>query len=123
MPYDDAPETPISREDAVAGVRAYIAERRSAGVMMAEAFTSIELIEGVLTTTWNEDAVGKEKSEVLLELNPFENLATFIGTPLAFENEQGRQIRQHVHAVSVVGPFGVGTLTTQEIYQRATGLP
>lgn len=123
MPHDQTPENPITADEAVAAVRAFIDERAAAGVVMADAFTSVELTGGVLTATWSEAAIGKEKSDILLELNPFENLATFIGTPLAFENEQGRQIRAHVHTVSVVGPFGVGSLSAKEIYQRATGLP
>lgn len=122
MPHDQVPETPITAEEAVQAVRAFIDERAAAGVMMADAFTSVELTDGVLTATWDEAAIGKEKSDILLDLNPFDNLATFIGTPLAFENEQGRQIREHVETVSVVGPFGVGSMSAKEIYQRATGL-
>lgn len=122
MPYDKAPETPISDDEAVAAVRAFVDERAEAGVMMADAFTQLELADGVLTATWSEDAIGKQKSDILLGLNPFENLAEFIGTPLAFDNEKGRQIRQHVHTVSVIGPFGVGQISTRDLYERATGL-
>lgn len=123
MAYGKPPATPITPEQAVAHIRAFVAERAQARVLMAEAFTEVELTEGTLTATWNENAIGKKKSDLLLELNPFENLAVFIGTPLSFDNEEGRQLRQHIQAVSVVGPFGVGTMSARELYERATGLP
>lgn len=122
MPYDQIPERPITATEAVQRVRAFVAERAAAGVLMADAFTQVELSDGVLTGTWSENAIGKEKSDILIGLNPFENLATWLGTPLAFDNEEGRQIRQHVHTVTVIGPFGVGGLSTRELYERATGL-
>lgn len=90
--------------------------------MMAKAFKDVELSDGVLTASWSEQAIGKDKSTNLLSVNPFEDLTVFIGTPLAFDNEQGRQIRQHVHTVSVIGPFGVGSKSSLELYERATGL-
>lgn len=121
MPYDQAPDTSITPEQAVAAVQAYIDERAAAGVQMADAFTELKLIDGVLTATWSEAAIGKEKSEILLDLNPFDDLAEWLGTPLAFDNEEGRQIRQHVDAVSVIGPFGVGKLSARDLYERGTG--
>lgn len=122
VPYDQVPEIPITADEARDMVRAFVAERSAAKVLMADAFTEIDLSDGILTASWSEEAIGKEKSDILLELNPFENLAAWLGTPLAFDNEQGRQIRQHVHTVSVVGPFGVGTMSTRALYERATGL-
>ena len=89
---------------------------------MADAFTDVELVDGILTATWREAAIGKEKSDLLLELSPFENLAAWLGTPLSFNNEEGRQIRQHVHTVSIIGPFGVGSMSVRDLYERATGL-
>lgn len=122
MPYDQAPEAPITPEHAVTVVQAFIDERAGSGILMAGAFTDLELVEGVLTATWSEAAIGKEESDVLLELNPFENLAVWLGTPLSFDNEEGRQIRQHVETVSVIGPFGVGSMSVRDLYERATGL-
>jgi hypothetical protein len=122
MPYDQPPETPITAEQSVAAVQAFIDERAASGVMMADAFTDLELVEGTLTATWSEAAIGREKSDLLLELNPFEDLAVWLGTPLSVDNEEGRQIRQHVHTVSVIGPFGGGSMSVRELYERATGL-
>lgn len=122
MPYDQVPETPVTPEQAVAAVQAFIDERAASRILMAEAFTDLELVDGVLTATWREAAIGKEKSDLLLEINPFENLAVWLGTPLSFDNEEGRQIRQHVHTVSVIGPFGVGSMSVRDLYERATGL-
>lgn len=121
MPYDQSPKTPVTPEQAVARVQAFIDERAASGVLMAEAFTDLELIEGVLTAAWSEAAIGERKSDILLEINPFENLAEWLSTPMSFNNEAGRQIRQNVHTVSVLGPSGVGSLSTRELYRRATG--
>lgn len=121
MPFDQAPETPVTSEQAVTLVQGFIDERAASRVIMADAFTDLELIEGVLTATWSEAAIGKEKSDLLLELNPFENLAQWLGIPMSFDNEEGRQIRQHVHTVSIIGPFGVGRMSARELYGRATG--
>lgn len=123
MSYDQQPENPISPEDALAIIRSFIDERSASGVMMADAFTEITLTNGTLTATWSEDALGQIKSRTLLGLTPFDNLAAFIGTPMSFDNEEGRQIRQHVRSISVIGPFGVGTMSARELYERGTGLP
>lgn len=122
MTFNALPKNPITAEQAVEEVRKYIAERAGAGVQIAHAFDELELTDHVLTAAWNEDKIGAAKSQVLLRVNPYENLARFIGVPLAFDNELGRQIRQHVREVSVMGPFGVGTLSSQELYEGATGM-
>src|SRR5690625_921341 len=108
MPYDQAPMTPLTPEQAVAAAPPVINDSTASVVPMAGAFTDLELVDGVVTASGREAAIGKEKRDLLLELNPFENLAVWLGTPLSFDNEGGRQIRQHVHTVSVIGPFGVG---------------
>lgn len=90
--------------------------------MMAEAFVDgLELDGGVLTATWSQDAIGKVDSDLLLELNPFENLAQFIGVPMAFDDRAGARIRRHVHTIYVVLPTAVGSLPVAEIHARATG--
>ncbi|WP_277212175.1 hypothetical protein [Isoptericola croceus] len=122
MTYDQAPEAPVTQEQAQATVQAFIDERAASGVQMADAFTDLELVDGVLAATWREESIGKEKSDILLELNPHENLAVWLGIPLSFDNEEGRQIRQHVHTVSVSGPFGVHSMSVRDLYERATGL-
>lgn len=118
----DNPKRLITEQQALDLVRGFVAERASSGVLLANGFTEITLSEGVLTAAWDENAMGKEKSRIVLGLSPFENLAEFIGTPFAFRNEQGKQIRQHIRQVSVIGPFGVGTRSVAEIYKIGTGL-
>lgn len=89
--------------------------------MFAEPFTEITLDEGVLTATWSQDAVGLAKSSALLGVSPFENLARFIGVPLAFHNEDCHQVREHVHTVTVIGPFGDGSMSARELHELASG--
>lgn len=121
MSHDQGPQNPITAEQAVEAVQAFIDERAASGVMIADAFTELGIVDGVLTATWSEAAIGKEKSDILLESNPYDDLAEWLGTPLSFDNEEGRQIRQHVRSVSVIGPFGVGAKSVSELYERATG--
>lgn len=123
MAFADLPREPITADQALDVFRDFIRERSEAGVMMADAFHDLHLDGRTLVATWSEDVIGREKSKLLLGLNPFEDLAAFIGTPMMFNNEQGRQLRQHVDAVSVIGPFGVGGMSAQQLYERGTGEP
>lgn len=117
-----ASSSTFTEQDALDAVRSYIQSREQANVKVASAFIDgVELANGVLTATWSQNAIGKPLSDVLLEVNPFENLAQFVGTPLAFDNDLGRQIRQHIHTIYVVLPEAVGSLSTAELYERATG--
>ena len=75
MPYDHEPDVPITAGEAREMVRSYVRERSAAKVLMADAFTDIDLTDGNLTASWSEAAIGKAKSDLLLELNPYENLA------------------------------------------------
>lgn len=121
MSFDELPVTGITEYQAAQKVQDFLDERAGSGVLIAKGFTGLSLSEGRLTAWWSSEALGDEKSEVVLEVQPFENLAAFIGTPLAFDSEEGRQIRQHVSSVEVIGPFGVGVMTTRELYEQAVG--
>ena len=57
MSFEQVPKNPITADEAVSAVRDYITQRASAGVMMAEAFTDVQLSDGVLTASWSEQAV------------------------------------------------------------------
>ena len=117
-----APSSTITREEAAEAVLAYLKGRAEAGVMLAAGFTTAALTaEGELATTWDGEVT--VNGPLLLELSPFENLAEFVATPLAFNNEEGQQIREHVRSVHVFGEFGVGIESTAKAYSRGTGLP
>ena len=116
------PETRIWPDDAQQRILGYLRERATAGVLLAAGFTTATLSpDGLMTTTWNGDET--VNGPLLLELSPFENLAELVAMPLAFNNEEGRQIREHVRSISVVGDFGVGTELAQRAYSRGTGVP
>lgn len=92
------------------------------GVLLASGFLSARLSgEGQLETTWEGDET--VNGPLLLKYSPFGNLAELVAIPLAFDNEQGRQLRQHVTSVYVMGEFGVGTETAASAYSRGTGIP
>ena len=117
-----APETPVTRDEARRAVLDYLRERAMNGVLLASGFLSARLSgEGQLETTWEGDET--VNGPLLLKYSPFGNLAELVAIPLAFDNEQGRQLRQHVTSVYVMGEFGVGTETAASAYSRGTGIP
>ena len=62
-------------------------------------------------------------SEAFLAANPFDTLAEFVGTPIAFANEDGRRLRSRVENVHVAFADGrsLGTMTAADLYRNGTG--
>lgn len=113
-PEPDARPAPTDAE-VVEAFQTYVDERAAAGVMLAEAVTSITSADGVVTVTMDADPV-------LLELSPFENHAKLFGTPAAFNDDDGVWLRQTVRRVDVVDAAGqsLGSMTTAELNRKAT---
>lgn len=105
-----------SDAEVVEAFQTYIDERAAAGVMLAEAVTSVTSADGVVTVTMDADPV-------LLELSPFDNHAQLFGTPAAFNDDDSVWLRQTVQRVDVVDATGqsLGSMTTAELNRRATG--
>lgn len=102
--------------EVVQAFQAYIDERAGSGVMLAQAVTSVTSANGVVTVTLDADPV-------VLESSPFDNLAAFLGSPAAFNNDDGVWLRQSVQRVDVIDAAGqsLGSMTSTELNQRATG--
>ncbi|UXA17019.1 hypothetical protein [Mycobacterium sp. SMC-4] len=113
-PEPDARPAPTDAE-VVEAFQAYVDERAAAGVMLAEAVTSVTSADGVVTVTMDADPV-------LLELSPFDNYAELFGTPAAFNDDDGVWLRQTVQRVDVVDAAGqsLGSMTTAELNRKAT---
>lgn len=107
---------PPTDAEVVQAFQAYIKERADAGVMMAQAVTSVTASGGVVTITL-------DAPPALLELSPFDNEAEWLGTPAAFNNNEGIWLRKKVQRVDVVNADGtsLGSMTAAELNKGATG--
>lgn len=94
----------------------YINERANSGVMLAQSVTSVTVNGGVVTVTVDAEPV-------VLETSPFDNLAEFFGTPVAFNDDEGVWLRQTVQRVDVVDAEGtsLGSMTAAELNKMGAG--
>ncbi|WP_156298248.1 hypothetical protein [Mycobacterium paragordonae] len=95
---------------------AYINERANSGVMLAQSVTSVTVARGVVTVTI-------DAKPVVLELSPFDNLAKFFGTPIAFNDAEGVWLRRTAQRVDVVNAAGnsLGSMTAAELNKMGAG--
>ena len=95
--------------------QAYIDERSSSGVMLAQSVTSVTVSNGVVTVAANPNPV-------LLESGS-SNLAKLFGTPVAFNDDQGIWLRETVQRVDVVDAAGnsLGSMTAAELNKMGAG--
>ena len=105
-----------------AAFTAYLDQRASSGVLIAKAVQSVVFENGTLRVTFDPEAAGIDR-ELFLSVNPFDNMAEFVGTPIAFANEEGARLRTVVERVSTQLSDGtdLGSLTAAEIYEIGTG--
>ena len=117
------PEVPISQLAAQHSITEWLHSRADDGVKVAAGFVDPQLTpNGEFTIRWEGSST--LNGPLLLELNAHENLAALASVPLSFNNEEGRQLRQHVTSVTVLGDSEwVGKVTSQAAYSRGTGLP
>lgn len=115
-------QTPATDDEVVAAFRDYLNERASSGVVIAKAVSDITFSDGVVRVTFDPALVGIDR-DTFSSISPFQNLAEFVGTPIAFDDDLGKRIRPLVGSVETVFVDGTsaGTLTAQEIYKMGTG--
>lgn len=115
------PNTPPTDDEVVNVIRNYAAERAASGVRIAEALTQVTCSSGVVTAIFDPSAT-RITVELFGEINPFENLAQFVGTPIAFDDSVGQWFRQRLVRVDTQLPDGspLGSLTAAELHELAT---
>ncbi len=120
-PTSAAPAQPTGPE-VEAAFTAYLDERASAGVLIAQAVQSVTFDGGTVRVIFSPQAAGIDL-DLFLTVNPFDNLAEFAGTPMAFANDEGARLRTVVERVTTELSDGtqLGTLTAAEIYEMGTG--
>ena len=97
-------------------IEAFVNERSNSGVRVAQAVTSVTASGGVVTVTVDAEPV-------VLELTPFDNLATVFGTRAAFNNDEGVWLRRTLQRVDVVDAAGksLGSMTAAELHKMGAG--
>ncbi|CAM3127112.1 hypothetical protein RHDE110596_18010 [Prescottella defluvii] len=117
------PSTPPTDAEIIAVIRNHAADRANEGVKIAQALTDITCSGGVVTAVFNPSRAGLTV-EVFGDINPFENLAQFVGTPIAFDDSVGQWFRQRLVRIDTELPDGspLGSLTADELHElRTTG--
>lgn len=112
----------VSDREVIATFEEFVQERSNSGVLFAKAVVSIMFDGSAVLAVFDPLTAGAEE-DAFLAVNPFETLAQFIGTPMAFANTKGQRIRTRVAMVSVALSSGrdLGSLSVAELYRAGTG--
>ncbi|NKR75840.1 hypothetical protein GS492_24845 [Rhodococcus hoagii] len=114
------PSTPPTDDEVVNVIRNYAAERAASGVRIAEALTRVTCSNGVVTAIFDPSAT-RMTVELFGEINPFENMAQFVGAPICFDDSVGQWFRQRLVRIDTQLADGspLGSLTAEELHQLA----
>jgi hypothetical protein len=113
---------PVSAEEVLAVFKEYFAERAASGVLAAQVASDIKFDKRKLCVTFDPAKMGIDPI-VFESINPFKNLAEFIGIPISFKNSIGRRLRPAIDSVEALSAEGttLDKLTTAELYSIGTG--
>ncbi|UOE45251.1 hypothetical protein [Agromyces larvae] len=111
-----------TNEEVVSAFQGYLSERASAGVVIAKAVSSVTFDAGVVRVVFDPALAGLD-TVTFQSLSPFDNLAEFAGTPIAFADDEVQHLRTAVTSVEtlLVDGASLGTLTSAELYKIGTG--
>lgn len=112
-----------SDEEVIEAFQAYVDERAASGVLFAKAVVSVTFDGSTLLVKFDPSSAGCTE-DAFVSLNPFETLAQFAGTPVAFTDDVGRKLRTRVELVRAVFSDGrdLGTMTVPELFRKGAGL-
>lgn len=112
----DATASSVSPQEVVSVFKRYFHERAAANVMVAKAVTKVTFARGVVKVVFDPAAAGVTRDQ-FEATNPFDNLAKFAATPIAFADETGNRLRPVVDEIKTVGPDGnsLGTFSRTDI--------
>lgn len=115
------PSTPPSDDEVINVVLNFAAERTAKGVKIAQAITDVTCSGGILTAVFDPARAGLTM-ELFGEIHAFENLAQFVGTPVAFNDAVGQWFRQRLVRIDTQLADGspLGSLTAAELHALAT---
>lgn len=118
----DNPTSNATSDDALAAIRDHIRERADSGVRIAEAITSLTLTDGVVTAVF-DPAATRMTRDLFDSINPFDNLAEFVGMAIGWDTPEAAAYREHIHRVDTKMSNGdpAGSATADDLHRRATG--
>lgn len=117
-------EEPASEAEVLTLFQDFYKERSDSGVKIAQSITSVSFVDGVVSVTFDPASIGWTQ-ELFDSINPFDNMAVFAGTVMAFEDEPGIRLRTAVTEVRTFLANGtsLGQHTAAELYELGTGNP
>jgi len=94
----------------------YFAERSAKGVVLAKAVSDVRFESGTVRVTFDPAKAGITKDQFDY-INPFLNLASFVASPIAFNDDVGNRIRPSVQSIDTVASDGtsLGSFTHDQI--------
>lgn len=109
-------ESPVTDAEVLDAFNAFFAERSGAGVMLGKAVTEVTFADGIVHVTFDPAAAGVTTGD-FDALNPFDNLANFAATPVAFNDEIGNRLRPAIDSIETVRSDGapLGTYSRADI--------
>jgi len=112
---------PVTASEVISVFDEYIAERAASGVLAAQVISGITYSDRKVRATFDPAMKGIDYA-VFASLNPFQNLAEFVGTPIAFDDSVGRRLRSEIDSVEalLVDGTSLGALTVEEIHEPET---
>ena len=121
-PQGAAPTAPtatpnaVTDEEVLSTFRSFFAERAADNVLVAKAVTTVSFENGVLHVTFDPASAGVDDT-TFADVNPFENLASFVATPIAYDDAVGKHLRPAIDAIETVKPDGtsLGTYTAADV--------
>lgn len=112
------PSATASATDAevVEAFKSYVRERASSGVVVAKTVSGITFSNGVLRVTF-DPAMANIGQDLFDQINSFPNLARFVATPIAFNDDLGKRSRPMVDSIETVSADGspLGTFSRADI--------
>lgn len=114
--------SPPTDAEIVDAIVEYMTERAAQGVKIAQALAEVSIRDGVVTATFDPAKVGIAGG-LLHEVTEPKNLAELVGSPLAFDDEAGKRLRQSVIRIDTayVDGTSLGSLTSGELNEIAVG--
>ena len=108
----------VTDAEMVAAFQSFAAERATAGVVLGKAVMTVTYSDRVVRVTFDPAAAGIDRA-MFDGVNNFPNLASFMATPVAFNNDIGNRLRPAIDAIETVRPDGesLGTFTRAQILQ------
>ena len=113
---ESAKAAAVPDAEVVAAFQTFLTARAAAGVVIAKAVTKVTYTNRVVTVTFDPAAAGISQA-TFDSINPYDNLARFVASPICFNDDLGNRISQAIDRLETVRADGksLGAYTAAEI--------